>query len=288
MSTFVPSDQQQAIKHFVDKSTGNLAIAALAGCGKTSTLVWIAKHLPPSASKIFCAFNADIVQELQSKLIGTNVTARTFHSLGLAALKKYLNATELKPKDSKYRDLVNKWADSDGVLSLTLAEVIQSYKAEERADKLYLLRKETLALFVDLLNLARVKLIEWNDIAGLTRLVYLNRLDVEVPHEELVDLVIRNVEYIMKQAEAETRKHIIDFTDMIYWAVRWNLTLYPYKYVLVDEAQDFNPMQREMIAKIIDPKGGRIILVGDPNQAIYAFAGADSDSFDLSVKRWNC
>ncbi|HRF95705.1 MAG TPA: UvrD-helicase domain-containing protein, partial [Aggregatilineales bacterium] len=73
----------------------------------------------------------------------------------------------------------------------------------------------------------------------------------------------------MKQAEAETRKLVIDFTDMIYWAVKWNLRIYPYKWVLVDEAQDFNPLQREMIAKIIDPKGGRIILVGDINQAIY-------------------
>jgi len=288
MSQFIPSPEQQAIFDAVMNTSGNIAIAAGAGAGKTSTLVWIAKHLPTSASKIFCAFNADIVKELEAKLTGTGVTARTFHSLGLASLKKYLNAIELKPKDTKYRDLVNKWAESDGVLSLTLSEAIQSYKAEERADKLYQLRKDTLTLFVNLLNLARVKLVEWNDVAGLTRLVYMNRLDVEVPHEELVDLVIRNVEYIMKQAEAETRKHNIDFTDMIYWAVRWNLNLYPYKYVLVDEAQDFNPMQREMIAKIIDPKGGRIILVGDPNQAIYAFAGADSDSFDLSVKRWNC
>ncbi|HRF95704.1 MAG TPA: AAA family ATPase, partial [Aggregatilineales bacterium] len=93
-------------------------ISALAGTGKTSTLVWIAKRLPKAESKIFCAFNADIVKDLQSKLDGTGVTARTFHSLGLGALKKYLDVKELPPKDDKYRVLVNKWAEQDGVFSL--------------------------------------------------------------------------------------------------------------------------------------------------------------------------
>ncbi len=288
MSEFVPSEQQQTIKEFVSTQSGNLAISALAGCGKTSTLVWIAKHLPKADTKIFCAFNADIVAELKSKLDGTGVSARTFHSLGLSALKRYLYVKDLPPKDTKYRDLVNKWAEEDKEFSLKLVQAIQEYPEDEQSDKYHSLRKDTLDLFVALLNLVRVKLVAWDDVAHITQLVKLNRLDVDVPHTNLVDMVIRNIEYIMKQAEAETRKQVIDFTDMIYWAVRWNLRLYPYKWVLVDEAQDFNPMQREMIAKIIDPDGGRIILVGDPNQAIYAFAGADSDSFALSVKRWNC
>lgn len=81
---------------------------------------------------------------------------------------------------------------------------------------------------------------------------------------------------------------VIDFTDMIYWPVKWDLHVTPYMWVFVDECQDLSPMQRKMIAKTVNPKGGRIVLVGDPNQAIYAFAGADSDSFELSVKEWNC
>ena len=37
--------------------------------------------------------------------------------------------------------------------------------------------------------------------------------------------------------------------------------------MFVDEAQDFNEAQRELIRKCV--KGGRCIIVGDKNQAIY-------------------
>ncbi len=267
MNPFTPSPQQTAIDHAVFNTSHNIGISALAGCGKTSTLVWIAKRLPQNDTKIFCAFNADIVKELQSKLDGTGVTARTFHSIGVGALKKFLGVKDLPPTENKYWQLVNKWAETDGVLSLALSEALQDYEPEERAEKAVSLRKDTLSMFVKLLDLIRVKLVNWDDVASMASHITLSRLDADVPHEGLVELVIRNVDYIMKQAEAETRKLVIDFTDMLYWAVKWNLRIYPYKWVLVDEAQDFNPLQREMIAKIIDPKGGRIILVGDPNQS---------------------
>ena len=49
--------------------------------------------------------------------------------------------------------------------------------------------------------------------------------------------------------------------------------------VFVDEAQDFNEAQRQMIVRAVN--GGRCIVVGDPNQAIYGFRGADSSSMDI-------
>ena len=60
-----------------------------------------------------------------------------------------------------------------------------------------------------------------------------------------------------------------------------------YPVVLVDEFQDTDPVQWELIRLItadpLDPRGqplpGRLIVVGDPKQAIYSFRGADIDTY---------
>jgi len=52
-----------------------------------------------------------------------------------------------------------------------------------------------------------------------------------------------------------------------------------YDVLFVDEAQDFNEVQRRLILKACN--GGRMIVVGDPKQAIYGFRGADSGSMNL-------
>jgi superfamily I DNA/RNA helicase len=55
---------------------------------------------------------------------------------------------------------------------------------------------------------------------------------------------------------------------------------------MVDEAQDLSPLNHIMIQRTA---AGRLIIVGDPKQAIYAFRGADSDSMQKLRKlrpRW--
>jgi DNA helicase II / ATP-dependent DNA helicase PcrA len=51
--------------------------------------------------------------------------------------------------------------------------------------------------------------------------------------------------------------------------------------VLVDEAQDLSPLNHQQLLRCAGedgPGAARIIVVGDPRQAIYAFRGADSES----------
>ncbi len=52
-------------------------------------------------------------------------------------------------------------------------------------------------------------------------------------------------------------------------AVRWR-----YRHVLVDEAQDINPMQHRLLDLLVGGRGD-LYLVGDPAQAIYGFNGSD-------------
>ena len=58
-----------------------------------------------------------------------------------------------------------------------------------------------------------------------------------------------------------------------------------YKYVCIDEAQDLNFAQYEIIKTMCLGRHDNILMVGDPNQAIYGFNGADKKFMLKHFKR---
>ncbi|MCF8230977.1 MAG: UvrD-helicase domain-containing protein [Bacteroidales bacterium] len=48
-----------------------------------------------------------------------------------------------------------------------------------------------------------------------------------------------------------------------------------FHYILVDEYQDINPVQYKLIQLLTDNRSPNLFAIGDPNQAIYGFRGAD-------------
>jgi len=71
-----------------------------------------------------------------------------------------------------------------------------------------------------------------------------------------------------------------DFDDDLWYAATYaNQLRWPhYDVVLADEVQDFNENQKIMLNKLSEA-GARIVAVGDPNQSIYRFRGADGEAF---------
>jgi superfamily I DNA/RNA helicase len=61
---------------------------------------------------------------------------------------------------------------------------------------------------------------------------------------------------------------------MVWLPNRLNLSAYRYDILLGDEVQDWNACQQGLARKL----GKRLVLCGDDRQAIYGFAGADSES----------
>lgn len=59
-----------------------------------------------------------------------------------------------------------------------------------------------------------------------------------------------------------------------------------YDWVLVDEAQDLNPVQFRVLDQLV-ARGARLLFVGDPWQSIYGWRGAGTDSFEEGVTRYN-
>ncbi len=78
-------------------------------------------------------------------------------------------------------------------------------------------------------------------------------------------------------------KNMRDFDDDLWYAashaneIDWTKPK-KYEVVLVDEVQDFNRSQKAILEKLAE-NGARIVAVGDPNQAMYRFRGADDGAF---------
>jgi len=78
---------------------------------------------------------------------------------------------------------------------------------------------------------------------------------------------------------AKERTPVIDFADMIFlplvhrWVRPW------FDLVVLDEAQDWTRAMLQLVRGCCR-RDGRICIVGDDRQAIYAFRGADSSSLD--------
>lgn len=116
---------------------------------------------------------------------------------------------------------------------------------------------------------------------------------VEVDHEVLEDLAIHFGINLGEQADKifplvnqildrmRTDPQDLDFTDMIWLPVVNRLRVFQSDLLLVDEGQDLNRCQQTLALMA----GRRIILCGDQNQAIYGFAGADTDSIPTMKAR---
>lgn len=97
----------------------------------------------------------------------------------------------------------------------------------------------------------------------------------------------RFVEVFDSYEKTKKKRGIVDLNDFLTAVVREaardprfaESIRFQFRHVSVDEAQDMNPLQYEFL-KVLLPAKPDLFLVGDPNQAIYGFNGADRLLFD--------
>jgi hypothetical protein len=245
---FKPSAYQSAIFDWIENGRGDGIVIAVAGSGKTTTLVQAAHRI--KVSSVFLAFNKHIAEELGKRLSGTGMVAKTFHSIGNGLVTKHLG--RIRIDDKKYRKLVR--THFDGVV---LPKDV---------------RQDIISTASKLVDLARVTMTDIRDKQALRDLCNHHSL---TPFPEAIDAVYPVV--VKGISHAQTHREI-DFTDMIYLPLIWGLQPAKMQFVLVDECQDLNAMQLRL-ALSMRADGGRMLFVGDEKQAIYGFAGADAESF---------
>lgn len=257
------STQQTGVFDWVRTGTGSAFVEAVAGAGKTTTIIEACKHMRGSVA--FAAYNKKIAEEIKHKAIehrlGDQVRVGTFHSFGNSAWRRVAPNAVLDPR-----------AKQDAIAAeLLIPEELASF-----VFKLVSLAKNSaIGLFgsADDPSLWNV-IVDHHDLAD----------DLEDPKDVALGIGLAQKALALSR---DLAREIIDFDDMIFMPVVTGCRVWQNDWLLVDEAQDINPARRALARKMLRPSG-RAIFVGDRHQAIYGFTGADADAVNQIGRDFRC
>lgn len=240
-----------------------LKVIAFAGAGKTTTLKAIANVR--SDKGIYLAFNKAIAEEATAKLAGTRCIGSTMHALAYGVQAR---------------------------------EIGSPYNLQTRA----------VISELDLPSMRFPRMKGWGDFrqASLVKRTMANwcaSASLEVNHQHAVDAIIETVgdpdtmrddrrSKIARDLIAAYAKPTVRAATKLYEVLtdqnRWTHDMYlkrldiepdlarealrRFQYILLDEAQDINPVQRSIAEKT----GLPLVAVGDPYQQIYSWRGAEN------------
>src|SRR3954451_9085047 len=243
--------------------SGPVCILAGAGTGKTRTIthriaygVHTGAFVPEQVLAV--TFTARAAGELRSRLAGLGVggvQARTFHAAAMRQLRYFAPRVLGGPMPG----LV------DNKLRLVAAAASRNRLSTDRTS---------------LRDLASE--IEWAKTTRATAEEYPARAQAagrEPPFEAAAVAAV-----YASYESAKQRDGVLDFEDLLLvtaYAIEGNQDVArqvraQYRHFVVDEYQDVNPLQQRLLDAWL---GGRaeVCVVGDPNQTIYSFTGADPD-----------
>lgn len=266
MPTWTP--EQLAFISEIKSSTQSLCLEAVAGSGKTTTLVEAVRNINPNLSVIALAFNKQTAEVLSTKM-PRNTTSCTLNSLGHSIWAK---SGKRKLDSRKISRIVNSW------LSQNLPG--ESGQAHWRP----------LCSLINSCRSAGIVPENWHHkvIGPEPRALTLSLLDqiAEANDFILEPWYIRIVEELLGESIAEAITSTIDFDDQLYMSTYFSLDMHWPKFdiVVIDEAQDLSSLQHDMLARL--GHESRLIVVGDTNQAIYGWRGASCHSMDELCSRF--
>jgi superfamily I DNA/RNA helicase len=280
-SKFTPSKYQKDIFKFILNDNKNGLISAVAGSGKTTTLIQSLEIIPDDKSVLFLAFNKSISEEI-SKRVPKNkyIDVKTVHSFGYSVLSSNIE-TVIEP--DKYR-LVYK-----NVINFLSGKDLESIK-QYNFDKEHISYIESIKKFMNGKDLYDTNF--RNNVNKLVNLSRLHFIDFETFSIGVSELKMISMKNSIESNDYECEvswyisklgiyvNNIIDYTDMIFLPNVLKFNVPKYDFVFIDECQDLNTCQRLLMLQSIKPETGRFIAVGDPKQSIYIFAGADSESYE--------
>jgi superfamily I DNA/RNA helicase len=265
----VYSPYQEAVFRAFTDGTGNILIEAVAGSGKTTTLVealsrWQKVEANRSKRALFCAFNKAIADEL-GRRVPRGVDARTLHSLCFGAVMRRFRG--IKVSDRKLHDTarmlvetVNGTQDRDGN-----AKVIGDLA------KVYGLMRGTMTCL--------------NDLDAVAETVAAYGATLDAPATSLP---------MLAELDQAMRSDVscCSFDEMLTFVIDHSCVVPSYDLICVDESQDLNLLQIEILKRALNP-GGRLVACGDSMQAIYLFRGADARAMErireeFNVSQGNC
>ena len=264
-----PSKEQQDIFNAVMNGCHKI-IKALAGTGKTTCLVQVVRILNENKiASILCIAFAKRDKLVLEERLGTTAKVLTNNGAGHAILASYFNRYTLdngigyKTLNKMFKD--DGLVDEDGKISIK-GNIIQAI--------LQLVEKARGTLELSASGKKEPTSADYDTLCG--------RFDIEIEASQK-DLAFQYASLLFRKlAGLEfARVNGVDYAGQMFLPVYHNI--HPnkkYKYILVDETQDQSYTNRKMVEMYLEV-GGRIIAVGDDNQAIYGWRGADSEAINL-------
>ena len=257
---YLPTAEQiQAVK--LALKNDDLIIQAFAGAGKTSTLMMIAAHKEGRGQ--YLAFNRQIVNDVEGHKrkveaasgIDLNLKANTSHSLALRYLRSRKEYKNLKIGGNLKPDQIANWCgldpQADRRIAVWCLDVLRRYCQSSDA---HIAGRHVNTAIV------REKL----------AVIY----DDEKELEKAVNEAVKRLIPAAKRVWEYVWKHVEDGIDVPhdFYLKQWALhgPQIHADYLLVDEAQDTNPVVLGVLAQQNCP----VIYVGDTYQQIYAWRGA--------------
>lgn len=238
----------------VENQRHNLVLRAYAGTGKTTTVVEGVNRVGNRKRVLAMAFNNEIKDELQRRLPGKEV--RTISSCGKMALHRAFG--NFKVDENRTHAFAAEAATQRG------------WFVHENGER----RPRYVGSICRLVEAAKNAGLGSEDLNGVLVLCYEKELDnLLVTPEELTAAACQVLE------DCEEFGGSIDFADMAWLPYRLKLTPRSHDVVVIDEAQDLNEPQLYLV-KAMMRTSGRVLAVGDPNQAIYQFRGAGKGMFE--------
>jgi superfamily I DNA/RNA helicase len=253
-----PTIEQQAIIAASRDATYNLTLNAYAGTGKSTTLRMIERAVKTKPI-LYLAFGKAIAKAIEydpkepsdPKRMSSTTTVRTMNSLGHRMWAQYTNGN-LTLNFKKSADI--------------LREVINEIPKKEQGP--------LWDVFWEVINgvgLAKaLGYVPDGKFESARRLISQSAFHARL-EERPDDLVSDLIDIVLTRSIAQAYKRIIDFNDQVYMPAVFGANYPQFPLVLVDEAQDLNPVNHEMLRRLAK---NRVMLVGDPNQSIYGFRGA--------------
>jgi DNA helicase-2/ATP-dependent DNA helicase PcrA len=252
------NDQQ---KEAVLYNKGPLLVFAGAGSGKTKVITYkiayLVEELYVSPSHIFAVtFTNKAANEMKERveaLIGERIKGLwigTFHSLCARILRR----------------------------EIPILGYEKNFTILDEDDSIRIIKDATKSADFDIKYFEPKKIKHY--ISNIKRSMISAKEFANMPHEyfeSVVSSIYLKYEKLLRENNA------LDFDDLIMLTVRLlkghpDVAFYykdKFKYVLVDEYQDVNKSQYELL-KILSSKYKNITVVGDDDQSIYSFRGADS------------
>lgn len=260
------NDRQQQAVHYI---SGPLLVLAGAGSGKTRVITekiaYLIRNNIYSARQIAAVtFTNKAAREMKERVAQTmgkqnsrGLTVSTFHTLGLNIIRRELTALNLKPGFSLFDDqdtfallkaLTEDSWDGDKQLIQDCAHQIGNWKNNMLTPELALQQAET--------DNQRDFALVYSDYQR--NLTACNAVDFD----DLIRLPT------MLLATNETSRK------------RWQKK---FQYLLVDEYQDTNTSQYQLV-KLLVGERARFTVVGDDDQSIYSWRGAQPENLALLQK----